>query len=64
MRSYEGEDVIVAVNIDDAPATISIPYSGGQASFTGSMQNKPYDVCDGRIEITLAPGESEIFLAN
>lgn len=64
MRSYEGEDVIVALNIDDAPATISIPYSGGQASFTGSMQNKPYDVCDGRIEITLAPGESEIFLAN
>ncbi len=64
IRSYGEEDVIVAVNIDDAPATISIPYGGGQASFTASMQNKPYDVCDGKIEITLDSGESEIFLAN
>ncbi len=64
IRSYGEEDVIVAVNIDDAPATISIPYGGGQASFTASMQNKEYDVCDGKIEITLDSGESEIFLAN
>lgn len=59
-RRYEGQAVIVAVNIDDGPATLSIPYSGEQTSFSSALQDKQYRVSDGRIEVTLSPGESEI----
>ena len=62
-RRYKGQDVIVAANIDDKPAALSIPYSGRQTSLTGALQDKEYPVSGGRVEITLAPGESEIILA-
>lgn len=63
-RTYEGHDVIVAVNNDENPATIYIPYSGRLASFSGALQDKEYKVSDGKIEVTLKPSTGEILLEN
>ena len=52
-RSFEGQDVITAVNNDESEAVIHIPYGGSQTSFTGVLSGKTYDVENGQIEVGL-----------
>lgn len=52
-RSFEGQDVITAVNNDESEAVIHIPYGGNQTSFTGVLSGKVYDVENGQIEVAL-----------
>lgn len=52
-RSYQGSDVITAVNNDEEPAELCIPYSGEQSSFTGKFSGETYSVENGKITISL-----------
>ena len=60
LRSYEGEDVIAAVNNDEADVTISIPYSGSRESFTGLLSGETYKVDGGKIQLPLKACKSDI----
>ena len=59
-RSYEGEEVITAVNNDDNEASLSIPYAGSKTALTGVLSGKSYPVEDGRIAVTLSACEGDI----
>ena len=62
-RTWEDKMAIVAVNNDENPATITIPYSGSETELTGALSGETLDVKDGKIEITLEGCSGEIFLA-
>lgn len=59
-RTYEGEDVITAVNNDEAEAVIHIPYSGSATEFTGALTGKTYPVENGNIVVTLPASGGDI----
>ncbi len=61
-RSYEGCDVITAVNNSDNAATLSIPYSGNKTSFTGALTGDIYPVEGGQIYIDLGASQGDILL--
>ena len=52
-RSFEGQDVITAVNNDESETVIHIPYGGSRTSFTGVLSGTVYDVENGQIEVAL-----------
>lgn len=62
LRYVESEGVIIALNNDDNPSTIYVPYSGEHNLFYGSLQDTEYKVENGKIEITLPANCADILL--
>jgi glycosidase len=62
MRSYEGEDVIAAVNNDETAADIYVPYQGSRTEFTGALSGETFTVENGQIQIHLDACGGEILL--
>lgn len=61
-RSFEGQEVITAVNNDESEAVLHIPYQGGQTSFTGTLTGNTYQAENGQIEVTLPSCGGDILL--
>lgn len=61
-RSFEGQEVITAVNNDESEAVLHIPYQGGQTSFTGALTGNTYQAENGQIEVTLPSCGGDILL--
>lgn len=59
-RTWNEKDVITAVNNDDAECTLRIPYQGSQASFTGLISGKKYEVENGQIVLSLDASTGDI----
>ena len=60
-RSYEGKNVLIAVNNDDAPASFDLPADGGE-EFLGALSGDRVKVQDGRIRVTVMGNGGEIYL--
>ena len=61
-RSFEGQEVITAVNNDENEAVLHIPYQGSQTSLTGALTGNSYQVENGQIEVTLSGCGGDILL--
>ena len=61
-RSFEGQEVITAVNNDENEAVLHIPYQGGQTSFIGALTGNTYQAENGQIEVTLPSCGGDILL--
>ncbi len=60
-RNYNGVSVVVAVNNDDNPASLSLP-ANGAAKYVGTLSGDVIDVCDGRINVTIKANSGDIFV--
>jgi glycosidase len=60
-RNYEGTSVVVTVNNDDNPYTMTVP-AGNAASYTGALSGENVPVSYGQITVTIPANSGEIWL--
>lgn len=62
LRWTQEEEIITAVNNDENPCTIYVPYQGTAGSFSGLLSGKTYAVDNGQIRIELDSCGGDILL--
>jgi glycosidase len=60
-RNYEGTSVVVTVNNDDNPYTMTVP-AGNAVSYTGALSGENVPVSYGQITVTIPANSGEIWL--
>ncbi len=60
-RDFQGKRVVVAVNNDDAPASLQLPVSGADC-YVGMLSGEKVSVSGGKISVTIAASSGDIWV--